>query len=516
MNTTEEKEKKVSWPTTNVSSADLRSSIGRLFEESLENGMSPSVFFESLFASWDPEFKFYSWQRDFFDALFDMDKKQKRIAVAAGNSLGKTYASCLYLVASMLVCDFLGPMKARITTPTGQSASTTVMETIRRTILGLGLDYHFPHVKAGMIHWGDDKQGLMAQIYVMAIPIDAERFDSIRGLHLPGGHLIMVYDECSRFPIGMWTENEGNMANPHGGYVTWLAISNPRESTGGFLRCFYEWKNIWTRFQVDMETLNEETGGAFEEHIRSARILYGGEDSPEYRCYIKSQFTLTNDYYLFNQAQLFKLEESEIDYVSDKAERPVIGVDISTGVGRAFSAICVRKSKSIPYWERRKLKLAELVEWIMNSYAVYGASKICIDTGGYGRAIYECVAAALDSTYGSGASLMLLEAVHAGGTPDNPYVFKNRRAECVAKLAEWIDGCPRVAFPPGVSRAMCQLRECVDSDKKDFQTKKSLGAEQEDLDMMDALLYSFPAAPKIIGQKKKRNLSIRKRPFPGR
>ncbi|MES1923593.1 hypothetical protein MHBO_005192, partial [Bonamia ostreae] len=151
----------------------------------------------------------------------------------------------------------------------------------------------------------------------------------------------MIYDECSRFPDGMWTENEGNMANPDGGHVTWVAVSNPREPRGGFVRCFYDWSSVWTGFQVDMEEVNQDTNGGFDEHIKNAKILYGGEHTPEYRCYIKSEFTLSVGTGIFTVAELQRLRYSEIDLHASALARSQIGVDVSTGVSKASSAICV-------------------------------------------------------------------------------------------------------------------------------------------------------------------------------
>ena len=479
---------------TESSASDFRKKISKRFQECVASGGSPAKFFEEFFVSKDPNFRFYSWQKRFFDAAFDLNRTQKRIAVAAGNAMGKTYCSCLFMIASMLVSDYLGPMKARITTPTGQSSASTVMESIRRALIHFDLEQYFPYVKAGMITWADDKHGMIAQIYVMAIPTDQEKFDSIRGLHLPGGHLIMLYDECSRFPMEMWTENEGNMANPEGGYVTWLAISNPRESHGGFVNCFYEWRQSWIRFQVDMEEINADLEGAFNDHIANAKIMYGGENSPEYLCYIKSQFTLASDSGLFDNAFLLSLAENELDYESDALERPVMGVDVSTGVGKAFSAVCVRKSKSVPYWERGKYSIAELIEWIISVYRSYGARQICVDAGGYGRAVYEALINSMERA-GMKEAKSVVVPIYAGGTADNPGVYKNRRAECIARMAEWFYSGPKAVIPSCVVRALCHLREINHSELKDFTSKKCMKVEQEALDMLDALLYSFPPEP---------------------
>lgn len=473
-----------------LTTEEFRDRIGTSFLKAMDQGEKPSVYFERLFQYFNSEFKFYSWQRRFFDEAFDMNKKEKRIAIAAGNSAGKTYCTCLYLVASLLVSGRFGPMKARITTPTGQAAQSSVMENIRRIIRDFGIDKYIPDTKITQISWSDDPRGLIAQIYVMAIPISEARFDSIRGLHLNGGNLIMLYDECSRFPDGMWTENEGNMANPGKGHVSWIAVSNPRESRGGFVRCFYSWKNVWTTFQVDMEEVNRDTNGGFEQHIRNAKITYGGEDTPAYRCYIKSEFTITDSMNIFNVGELMALSERSIDSLASAHETSMMGVDVSTGTSRADSAICIRKHESVVYWESSKLPIQELVKWIYDNYRKYNVRTVAIDACGYGQAIYEMFVTKLQEEGRHDARNFVIP-FYTSGRPENPSLYANRRAEVMARLIEWIGTRPKVEFHPEVLTALCDIEEVLDSEKKDFKAKQKIHGTQRAKDMIDALLYSF-------------------------
>lgn len=102
-----------------------------------------------------------------------------------------------------------------------------------------------------------------------------------------------------------------------------------------------------------------------------------------------------------------------------------MGVDISAGLGRDFSTICIRKGNKVIFLDEFQLKAPELERKIRELYQEYGCTYCNLERDGLGAVIYEHLIEFDD---------MIVNAIISGGSPGIPEPISSEEEELNQQL----------------------------------------------------------------------------------
>lgn len=241
-------------------------------------------------------------------------RDNRRTAVPAGNSVGKTYlAACLVLW--FLYC--FGNSKVLTTAPTWFQVENLLWREIR-TI----------YRKAAIGRFGEitlTNLNLSTEWFAVGLSTnDPTRF---QGIH--ASRVLIVFDEATGIKNEIWEAAEGVAVGEHDRF---LAIGNPTDPTARFKQvCDSELWNVMRLSGEEHPNVIEGKdivpGAVTRAWIEEKRIEYGGKDSAFYRARVLGLFPEQGDDMLISLADV---ERAQARWTKPTTEIPdALGVDVA-------------------------------------------------------------------------------------------------------------------------------------------------------------------------------------------
>ena len=200
-----------------------------------------------------------------------------KLAVKAGHGVGKSY------VLSRLAIAFLVtyPQSKVITTaPTWTQVEKILWSEIRTA------------VRTAKYPVGGDPLTVELRLADdwFALGMSTDELDRFQGFHAP--HVLVIFDEASGIPQGMWEAADSLMVGSHS---HWVVVGNPLEPSGPFYHAFQSgspWSNITISCEdcPNVRENREVIPGLVGREWVDAKRREWGEDSPLFASRVLGQF----------------------------------------------------------------------------------------------------------------------------------------------------------------------------------------------------------------------------------
>lgn len=371
-----------------------------------------------------------TWQADLLEqigqALTDPDEAA-RFAVASGHGVGKT------AFAAWLILWFISTRPHPQIVVTANTSTQLATKTWRELSKWLQMS-----IFADTFTWTATRcyhKGAQSTWFAAAVPWRADRPEAFAGTHET--HVLLLMDEASAIDDLIWETSEGMMTTPGS---LWVAFGNPTRATGRFRECFPggRFAHRWHHMRVD----SRQAKMADQKQIEAWITDYGME-SDFVRVRVLGEFPKQAVGQFISEADIEAAEGRGATH--DALQPTLIGVDVAR-FGDDRSVIVVRQGTQLLdvrlYREIDTVRLAGFVCEVAEQYRAtplssdgYGITSyasdeplLCIDGVGLGAGVVD-----LCKTRG-----YRVEDVLAGGKPQDPMHYENVRAECWAKMRDWI------------------------------------------------------------------------------
>lgn len=324
-----------------------------------------------------------------------------------------------------------------------------------------------------------------------AITWSAENPAAFAGLHNQGNRILLEFDEASEIHRSIWETAEGALTDTDT-EIIWVAFGNPTQSSGRFLECFGQFRNLWHTVEIDARSVrrtNKKLIAEWAEHY--------GEDSDFFRVRVRGMAPRV--------ASMQFIPGDLVEAAQQRVPLPllddplVFGVDVAR-FGDDQSVICKRRgfdAKSLPWLHYRELDTMQLAARIAEEATRDKPDAIFIDETGVGGGVVDrCrqlgVRGVLGVNFGAAADFAPLSAT---GAPMERYA--NKRAEMWGGMRQWLrNGC--VPSDPQLRDDLCGLEYGFDRDgriqleRKEDMKKRGLASP----DHGDALCltWAYPIA----------------------
>lgn len=316
------------------------------------------------------------WQLRYLYKLGDFanSKNQNlKLAVGAGNGVGKTMTMCFVVLWCLLVHNHV---RIIITSSRESQLRSVVWDTLQ-TIMSL-CKYKFLFSCSAMrvVVKGQENQRS-----ILLVPWSENRPEGIAGTHME--HNMIIFDEASAIASPVWEAANGAFST---GKTYFLAFGNITRSSGNFYNIFTSYNPSWDKMHVsclECEHINRE-------FIENSKQEYG-EESHLYRVYILGLWPLHDSEGLFDMS---KVEEAcrKTMVVTDILQAPPIymGVDVAAGTGGDFSVIIIRKGFEILYCLRtNRIKIPDFIDEILRLYYQYQVDMVAVDAASIGTGMFQ-------------------------------------------------------------------------------------------------------------------------------
>lgn len=406
----------------------------------------------------------YPKQAEIMDAIY----YHPRVAIAAANGVGKTWAAARIAIWFMLCF----PKALVVTTaPTYRQVRYLLWRELH-TALGRLAARGYSIGKVLTTSWQFKDR--------LAIGFAASEYkaDRFQGLHSP--NMLVIVDEASGLS---WTIYEQIMATLRGANACLLMIGNPLLPSGPFYEAFHD--PTFKTFRLSafdcinvIEKRIVVPGLVTWEDIERDRISHG-EDSVFWKTRILAEFPEAEQGALLTKADLERAAKLTFPDVS---EHPVVlGVDVGHGGHRtAVAFVQGPLAYNIESW--KSPDLMEAVERIVEFAHHDGAKAICVDATGLGAGVVD----RLKQVFRGNVIPIL-----PGAKPKNQ-AYQNLRTELWVSLAERIKmgkiGGPVFAHPE-VQRDLLSASFRISQSGKIALESKRDGERSPDL--ADALAYAY-------------------------
>ena len=412
--------------------------------------------------------------------------KHRRVAVKAGNGLGKGFCAAVAVLWFM----HTHPQEAITlsTAPTFRQVRHILWRQLRR------LYRPAADVLGGEML--DTRWELSVERYAMGL--SADNADQFQGFHSP--NMFIVVDEAEGVSEEIYEAIEAVMTSAD---PLLLLIGNPTTMSGAFRRAFYEEREIYHTITISaLDSPNVQAGRVVIPGLTTAawveeRRKIWGEESDIYCARVLGEFPERGENTLFSLADIEAAVNGIIDAESwsvdgetvTGAERAgngevVIAVDVAR-YGSDRSVILRRRGDSVEDIQAlRQLDTMDLTGRVAAAIREYNPSRVCIDEIGVGAGVVDRLRELGHQVYG----------INVAHRARDEKLFVNLRAEGYWRLSERFSrGEISIPNDRELIGELAALRYGYDSngrikiESKDEMRKRGLPSP----DKADALMLAF-------------------------
>lgn len=369
------------------------------------------------------------WQRDI---LLDIGERLSagslttyeaiQIAVASGHGIGKSaLVAWLLLWAMSTRANTKGVVTANTET---QLKTKTWAELSKWHRLSITRDWF--ERTATALYSADPSYEQTWRIDM--VPWSERNTEAFAGLHNEGRRVILVFDEGSGVPDGIWEVAEGALTDEDT-EILWLAFGNPTRNTGRFRECFGRFKHRWTTYQIDSRTVEGTDKVQFGKWVEDY-----GEDHDFVRVRVRGVFPRAGSAQFIASDIIHDATAREVQY--DKSAPVIVAVDVAR-FGEDESVIRTRVGRDARHWPAKKFRgldtmqlAARVAEHCDGVRTALGRKPdaLFVDGGGVGGGVVD----RLDQL-----GYDVIE-VQFGAKANDQRMYANKRAEMWGLMREWL------------------------------------------------------------------------------
>jgi hypothetical protein len=371
------------------------------------------------------------WQREVLESIGRRSLNPDaaiREATVAGNGCGKSALVSWILLWSITTFE---DTRGVITANTETQLKT-------KTWAELGKWYHLFLAKdlftlaATAIYANDSAHERTWRIDM--VPWSENNVVAFQGLHNEGKRLLMIYDEASGIPDGIWEAGDGCMTDKSTQRI-WCVFGNPNRPKGRFRDCFPggRFASSWNSRTVDSRTISFTDKSEFAQWVKDY-----GEDSDFVRIRIRGVFPRAGSMQFIDSTTVDEAVRREAP--AYLYEPLVIGVDVAR-FGDDASIIFFRKGRdgrSIAPLKYRGMDTMTLAGKVSEVYSQYRADAVFCDGGGVGGGVVDRLrqlqVPVIEVQFGSKPDGV------GFATGDQGVQYANKRAEIWGAMREWLKG----------------------------------------------------------------------------
>lgn len=262
------------------------------------------------------------------------------------------------------------------------------------------------------------------------VPWSEKNTEAFAGLHNKNKRILLVMDEASAIPDGIWEVAEGALTDQNT-QIIWAVFGNPTRNKGRFRACFKggQFAHRWRSARIDSRSVSFTNKAQI-----AAWIEDYGEDSDFIRVRVKGEFPRVDA-----ESFITRLiaEEAVLRFVGPQGGQPLIlGADIGR-FGDDPSVIYPRRGRdasSIQPELRFGQDTMETAAWIAEAMGRLHADIAMVDEGGVGAGVVDRLRQlrvpvyGVDFGSGSDASNLIERAIK----------YKNKRAQIWGGVKDWL------------------------------------------------------------------------------
>lgn len=307
--------------------------------------------------------------------------------------------------------------------------------------------------------------------FAAAVPWSAENSEAFAGLH--ADHVLVIFDEASNIHENIWTVTQGAMTTAK---PLWLTFGNPTRNSGSFYECFGSQSHRWITTRVDSRTSKL----ANKELLQTWIDDYGiGSDFVKVR--VLGEFPSAGSTQFIPSDLVERAMRNHV--MTDGQETRVLAVDVARFGDDQTIFLERRGSQVLPLTKYRGLDTMQVAALVAERIDAVQPDCTFVDGTGLGAGVVDRLRS---------LNYRVID-VQAGGKPDDPEKYFNKRAEMWGRAREWLRG--DVELPPddGLKSALTGLeygysaKMAIQLEKKEDMKKRGLASPDE----ADALAYSF-------------------------
>lgn len=259
------------------------------------------------------------------------------------------------------------------------------------------------------------------------VPWSENNTEAFAGLHNQGKRILVVFDEGSAIPNGIWEVTEGALTDEDT-EIIWAVFGNPTRNQGRFFDCFSRLKHRWRTRQIDSRTVPGTNKLQLQQWVDDY-----GEDSDFVRIRVRGLFPSAASQQLISMDLVDSAMKRSMPYVPPHVA--VIGVDVAR-FGDDDSVIRTRLGRDARQFPAIR----------MNGATTNAITSAVIDQASVLRAANIRVVIMVDGTGGYGGNVVdklrelgyeVIEVLFSAKA-DNPSKYFNKRSEMYGRLREWL------------------------------------------------------------------------------
>lgn len=251
------------------------------------------------------------------------------------------------------------------------------------------------------------------------IPWSEEKTEAFAGLHNAESSAIVIFDEASGIPDGIWEVAEGSQTD---GEPFWFAFGNPTQNSGRFYECWNKFSKRWKGITVD----SREVRISNKELIQEWADDYG-TDSDFFKVRVLGEFPSAGDRQFISTGSVKEAMRREV-----QGDTPVvIGVDVAR-FGDNETVIVVREGRKIDkslIFRYRGIDLMTTVGHISEKIEKYNPEAVFIDDGGLGGGVVDRLKQLGYNVFG----------INFGSRAADERKYGNKRSEMWGTMRDWIE-----------------------------------------------------------------------------
>ena len=322
---------------------------------------------------------------------------------------------------------------------------------------------------------------------VDAIPWSENNTEAFAGLHNKGKRIVVIYDEASAISDKIWEVTEGTLTDSDT-EIIWIAFGNPTKNTGRFKRCFGDLKHRWITKQIDSRTVEGTNKDQLDKWIADY-----GEDSDFCRVRVRGEFPRAGSTQFISGEVVAYARRRQLE--PDPRAWPILSVDVAR-FGDDATVIGLRQGNKLTILDRlRGMDTAQVAIRVMWHMRELNPRVTIIDGDGIGGGVIDYVRMHNADWLKEHAPAMLVE-FHGGSSPDDPYMYFNRRAEVWGKMRAWLVEAD-IPDNPEIEADLCgpeyffSSKNQIQLERKEDMKKRGLSSP----DIGDMLAMSFSVQP---------------------
>lgn len=439
------------------------------------------------------------WQAEMLETIGKHLRSKKRftpllIAVASGHGIGKSANIGQILHWGMSTCD---DCRIVVTANTGDQLRTKTIPEVSKWFR-MGINAHWFDVGTESIKIADKSHGKTWRTDFLTW--SAERPESFAGLHNKGKRVIVVFDEASAIPEIIWQVVEGALTDEDT-EIIFIAYGNPTQNTGRFAECFGSRKHRWVTRHIDSRNVE----GTNKEQI-SKWIEDYGEDSDFVRIRVRGEFPRAGSSQFIAGDVVAAARKRDVG--DQRKAYKVLSVDVAR-FGDDQTVIGWKQGLRAQITDKiRGMDTIQVGRQVIMRICEEQPRTCVIDGDGIGGGVVDYVRTYLPEIWkmrglpmerGQLPKWFHLEEFHGGSTPQDTFMYYNRRAEVWGKMRDWlmtgsIPDDPELEADLTAPEYFHSNKNQIQLERKDDM--KSRGVASPDLGDMLAMTFGVTPATK--------------------